>query len=395
LEKVETGKRLILHIGAPKCGSSAIQIHLALNRKALADAGVLVPSVDLDLTGLIEGHQIWFIEDLKSRTDAVEWLSDRLRALADHMDANGMHTLILSAENISGYPWLANIFAEASVEFDIRVVLYIRRQDDYIISAWQQWGLKECDSFDSYIDKDKPILARWGEILTPWELTVGHKRILLRPFRRDMLHDGDVVADFFNALGLPRDGMMPVPQISNPSYDEHLGDLAHRIRDVFSGPHDFRFFQVMETLLGVKGFKSRQSSHLMSLAERQEFLARYEADNTALRDRYLPQFGDRPLFEPPGLEAVALLSDSEKLRAENGVLIRAIYTLAQQLGVLEAKLADVSSHAQRLEVLEAQAVAASLRAQECEVREGTAAFTMPEVEIYEGEVGDEAAGKSR
>jgi len=377
LEKAQAGKRLIVHIGAPKCGSSAIQIHLALNEKTLADQGVLVPSVNLDIGGVVEGHQVWFIEDLKSRTDAVEWLSSRLSGLAAHMDANGMHTAILSAENIIGYPWLANIFQEASVGFDIQIIIYVRRQDEFIISSWQQWGLKEFGSLREYTRKDNPILEKWGAILAPWELTIGSSRIMLRPFRRDMLVDGDVVTDFFNALDLSQDGMIPVPGPTNPSYDEHLGDLAHRIRDVFAGPHDFRFFQVMESLLGEKSFKSRGASHLMSLAERREFLARYDADNNALRDRYLPEFGNRPLFDPPGAETVALLSDTEKLRAENGVLIRSVYLLAQGIESLEAKLNDMSTLVQRVEALESEAAARVSLAEERQAQEANAALALP------------------
>lgn len=339
LENTKAVKRLIVHIGAPKCGSSAIQIYLAYNHLALAEKGVLVPSVDLDAHGTMEGHQIWFTEKLKEATAAIEMLSDRLGALSAHMDAHGMHMAIMSAENISGYLWLPSVFAAAAAAtgFEITAVLYVRRQDDFIVSAWQQWGLKEFSSFASYIHKDAEILATWGVILAPWELAIGAKRIVLRPFRRDMLLDGDVVADFFDALGLSQDGLQPLPTQMNLSYDEHLGDLAHRIRDVFEGPHDGEFFLVMEKLLGSKGYKSRSSSHLMSLAQRLEFLSRYEEDNNALRDRYLPEFGDRPLFEPPGRNSVMALSDVEKLRAENGLLIRAVYSLAKRLDALEAK----------------------------------------------------------
>ena len=56
-------KKLIVHIGAGKTGSSAIQKFLSLNCSVLAEHGVLIPGCKLDLESECLGEQIWFFQN--------------------------------------------------------------------------------------------------------------------------------------------------------------------------------------------------------------------------------------------------------------------------------------------------------------------------------------------
>ena len=328
-------RRLIIHIGGAKCGSSAIQDHLARNHGRLRSDGVLVPSKGLTLADEILGQQIWFLEHLSVRPDGPDVLKHRIGRLGVHMEAKGLHTLIVSAENICNHRPLAEWFASAAEGFETQIVFYVRRQDDYFISAWQQWELKRFASMQAYVAEKAGHDANWLDMIAPWEAAFGAKAIVLRPFRRDVLHGRDVVTDFLQELGLPQDGYDPPKGVSNRSFDEHLGDLAHRAQDVFKGPHDNDFYGVMVRLIGEKAFKSRSASHLLSLDERLALLSVYDEGNRALRDRYLPEFGDRPLFDPPTPDDVAVPTEAEKLAAENALLVRALYRLARLVDDLE------------------------------------------------------------
>lgn len=324
-------KRLVLHIGAAKCGSSAIQDYLAVNHDTLARAGILVPGQELDINGKVMGQQIWFMEHIAQREDRQEVLRNRLAALSAHMDQLGQSTLIVSAENIANHPSLASSMAAASVGFDVRIVYYVRRQDSYFLSAWQQWHQKRHPSLMQYLADHGGTEANWDQLIQPWEDVFGHDRIKLRLFRRDKLHNGDVVDDFFHMLQLPQDGCIPLVGHSNRSFDDHIGEMAHRIRDVFSGPHDNEFYAVIARLLGAHAFKSGSSSHLLTLDQRREFLKRYEESNESLKKRFFPELGSEPLFEQPNEADVRILSDTEKLEAENAILMRAVFALAKKL----------------------------------------------------------------
>ncbi|WP_413718515.1 hypothetical protein [Silicimonas sp. MF1-12-2] len=115
---------------------------------------------------------------------------------------------------------------------------------------------------------------------------------------------------------------------ANPSFDEALARLAHRVRDVFDGPHDNRFYDVMARLLGQAAFKKGAASSLMSLEKRREILNVYEAENEALKARFLPHQAAGPLFPLPCADDVIEKTDAEQLSDDIAMLTRTVYALA-------------------------------------------------------------------
>jgi len=333
------GKRLILHIGGGKCGSSAIQDYLAANHAKMMQNGVLTPDQTLGTKGPFKSEQIFFFENLDLTHNATEVLREKFANLLGFMNKKGQHTLIVSAENLSQLSFVPAVLARVvlSIFDDVRVVFYVRRQDDYMISAWQQWGLKTYRDIITYIDEEARPMADWAALLAPWEAAFGPDRLIVRPFQRNRMVDGDVVEDFLSVLNLPHKGCIPLSKLSNRSFDEHLGDMAHRIRDVFDGPHDNRMYDVMVRVLGDPIFKTQSGSHLLTLSDRLKILEQYATGNEEIKERYLPELGDEPLFKPPTAKDVITLDDIDKLRGENEVLLRMFYVLTAKFEKLTRK----------------------------------------------------------
>ena len=195
--------RVILHIGAAKCGSSAIQAYLAQNADALANRGVFVPGPELEFDTHITGEQIWFFEGVATGGPK---LGHRMAHLLREAQAKHASTLIISAENICNHPSLAAPMAEALTGHDCKIVFYVRRQDDFLISSWQQWNLKRFDTVDEFLRARAGIDACWLDMILPWACAFGDDRICVRPFVRSELANGDVVDDFFcgNGIGTGR-----------------------------------------------------------------------------------------------------------------------------------------------------------------------------------------------
>ena len=133
--------QVILHVGGSKCGSSAIQAHLKQNEVALSKAGVLIPGRDLDFVSPVTGEQIWMFENAAIGGD-LKALGARVRALLAEAERKGAKTVIISAENICNHAHLAPMLATVLKKYRTKVALYVRRQDDFLISSWQQWHLK-------------------------------------------------------------------------------------------------------------------------------------------------------------------------------------------------------------------------------------------------------------
>lgn len=332
--------RLILHIGGAKCGSTAIQSVLRENHTWLArEKGILVPGTNLEPDQNVTGEQIFFFERmLADKENGLDAVQRRIRRLRQHMQDHGLTTLIISGENLINPGGFERFFVEAQELFDLDIVLYIRRQDQYFVSAWQQWHLKTFPSLQDYVDERKGHDANWRKFIAPWETTLDKARITLRRFQRDLLFEQDIVADFFRTASL---GDLPESIVNNErnrSFDEHLGDMAARIRDVFEGPHDNDFYTEMVRAVGPRVFKSSSGSFLFSLEERQALMDAYAEDNDILKAKYFPELSqDEPLFAPPKQSEIITVSEDEKRKAEINLLTRAVYNLSRRISALEGK----------------------------------------------------------
>lgn len=327
--------RLVLHIGGAKCGSSAIQHALAVNAAQLLELGVLVPDPALETEAPSRGEQIGYFADLLKNPSAPALVAKKLEALAGHMAYKGLATLVVSAENLINERIYAQMLATARDWFDVTVVLYVRRQDDWLISAWQQWYLKQFESFDDFYAARASDYCNWGRLIVPWEATFGQANIKVRPFKRPLLVGGDAVEDFFAAAEIALPLTERDKQDRNRSFDETLGDFAHRNRDLFNGGGDNQFYEVFVSLLGARAFKSRRGSVLLSHARRLAIRERFSETNARLARRYFDEATAASLFEPPSPEESIEESDVEKLRHENTLLARAVFNLGQRVAELE------------------------------------------------------------
>ncbi len=325
----ETG--VILHIGGAKCGSSAIQAYLRNNASALADKGVVLPGTKLDFCSEVTGEQIWAFEGAANGGMNGDQLSERLTNLFAEADERGARQIVVSAENLCNHPTLARTLGRTCGNRAAKIVFYVRRQDDFLISSWQQWHLKLFDSFETFLADRVGKVANWNSMIVPWADEFGDDNVTVRPFSRDHLKDKDVVADFCEIAEISQEDLKPLHRPANPSFDEALARLAHRVRDVFDDQHDNRFYEVMVRLLGQDALKKTSASSLMSLETRRHIMARYQGENDALKARFLPELGDEPLFRLPIPANVRSLSDAEKLSNDIAMLTRCVFALAERI----------------------------------------------------------------
>src|SRR5215207_11620002 len=104
-------KKLIVHIGANKTGSSAVQRFLSMNNLALRAEGIIVPDNGLRVADKIEGHHVWGFQDLLK--DASEGRK-QLEAAIDAVDLAhpSASAILLSAENLAANPAAPSLFED-------------------------------------------------------------------------------------------------------------------------------------------------------------------------------------------------------------------------------------------------------------------------------------------
>ena len=305
-------RRLLVHIGCAKGGSTAIQKGLRINHRELASRGIVVPSHDLQPGSEIRGgHGPYFAShSRKGQASAIPDLSDLLHAEAER---RGASTIVLSGENLAGTKGFERVFAGLGERFDVSVLMYVRRQDDWFASAWQQWGVKRGGSLMGWIAGNVGKMADWHAMLEPWAEALGDDRITVRVYDRDALVGGDAFLDFCDVLGEDPAGLTQ-PGRSNPSFGPSLSRLIEGRGYLFDGTRDASFFNSLQELApGL--LEADDGSDLFAADEANAIMRRYAESNERLRRRFLGGLR-RPLFALRDPNAPRIRADDSAFELE-------------------------------------------------------------------------------
>ena len=203
-------KRVILHIGTGKTGTSTIQVFLSRNASTLLSRGFLslhpgsletFRQSDIHDTGRLEGglqeilgrcrkantHSlIWSMEALGTRQFADT--RQRVEAIRDKLDAE-----------------------------EFRVIAYLRRQDYFTQSGYLQWGIVH----KTYPGPVRTFEEQWKamagpngmgladtnlnyhRVIEPWAEVFGRENVTVRPFEKDQWAESTVVAGLRCPFGNP------------------------------------------------------------------------------------------------------------------------------------------------------------------------------------------------
>ncbi len=223
---------VVLHIGTHKTGSTALQTFCAANRDALADQGVLYPSHPIRWAG---HHQLaWslgvahpYAEDIPA-----EELYDGVFAEAAE---RGCHTLLLSSEDFEFLPDPA-VVRSALGDRRVQVVVYLRRQDDYLVSEYNQHVRMYLTRFTKtigqfYVENDFVPRFDYERLLGKWAGAFGRESVEPRSY--DVVRSGgrSIFTDFVEAAGLEwsNDFSLPGRGQSNVSLDPYATEVLRRI----------------------------------------------------------------------------------------------------------------------------------------------------------------------
>ena len=294
---------LILHPGHGKCGSSSIQKFLYDNRAAFEEKGCAVPDrffhfrfergCDFSVSQPVVNY---LAEVNKQGTHFL--LDQRIENAIENAQKSGIHTFILSAENLanSATGLLHEIFLKY---FDVKKVLYyIRRQDDFLLSAWQQWGHKSGKRFIEYCNQQMksgyPCYAENAEMLASH---YGRDALEVAPFSRKAFHNGDLISDFLVKTGLaafihPK----PTSSVENRSLNPLVCDYLAQFPDIYATGHDNRPKMNLQKYESSEPWLFDPRKDYMTKAGRRAILSHFEAENRHLHAVYFPGLSFDLLF---------------------------------------------------------------------------------------------------
>lgn len=306
-------RRCVLHIGAEKTGTKAVQAALLQQRHELREQGVLYSDSLRPPQGGSHARLHMYAMD-KGRVDdwrrgarlttpsRVEAFRGAVRrALAEELAGSGPADMfLLSSEHcqsrlrtVEEIERLADLLGLVCDE--VEVILYLRPQHETAVSLYStriKVGHAHADPFAD--GSAEPGYYDYGALVSRWAAVFGKSNLKVRLYQRHELAGGDILEDFASVVGLSIP-LRPSVTRANPSLSPRglrvLGAVNTVLpRFVLGRRNPLRrpLNRIFETFYPGSG-------PTVDADEAAAFLARFESSNEVVRSMY---FRDRgALFE--------------------------------------------------------------------------------------------------
>ncbi|MDA5558275.1 hypothetical protein [Shimia sp. MMG029] len=295
---------IYIHIGTQKTGSTSIQAHLWAHQKALKAQGV----------NYVQAGRKRAAHNQIAITERNGDIQPLLEKVVQEIDALPDHTHIISSEMFFR-PSIAAALAAHLPEHQkqrVKLVTYLRRQDKFLEAMYKQ-TLKNgrFRGSPAKYAQQRQIASFYGTTLDAFAAAFGKEALIVRIFERSTLHNGDVVEDFAQSIGLHGTlCALPRQAQSNPTLSlevSHLLGMLNRTTDINTK-------QLIREISRHQTKGATRSGDCYSIAERAEIMDLCAQDNAYVAKTYC----DAPaaLFEIDDLSpstTVSGPSDTEKL----------------------------------------------------------------------------------
>lgn len=195
---------LVIHIGSPKSGSSAIQRFCLGNRDALARHGFFYPAHEQDRNQVTSGHTPIATPLQQDQPEKAQQVFDKYLAQA----RKARQTLLLSSEAFFRH---AEQTRKITAGLDVEVLAFVRHPIETLVSSHNQ-GIKRHFSTRSLVGHCNDMASRANvqftvPFLTQWADTFGDANCRFLPYLADWYREHSLEEDLLLAIGLPREAI--------------------------------------------------------------------------------------------------------------------------------------------------------------------------------------------
>jgi hypothetical protein len=185
----------------------------------------------------------------------------------------------------------------------IFVVIYVRRQDDFLLSTYST-RIKS--------GKTKPLAVPQGGatmsmrydhwlLLTRWERVFGRENMIVRKFERATMKKGDVVADFLDAVHVPENLPFLEPELANESLDANTLEFLRMFNRHVPRFVDKELNKVRANLVPLLSATSKGALPTVADDDLRRFMSHFAESNRKVAETYFGgaiEGSDDPLFLP-------------------------------------------------------------------------------------------------
>jgi hypothetical protein len=302
---------LVLHIGMGKTGTSSIQNFLHRNRARLADAGVLYPrtpgrarhvrlSLSVQPEERLGGLPAW---RRLGANDPKAFRQTFRHRLSREIHKAGLARVLFSDEGLYGLPdeALRNLSRfVGGIADGLRVVVYLRRQEDHLVSHYQQVvKVGETRRLTERIQQaDYSKIHDYHARLRSWQRLMEPDAFIVRRFEPDEFVEGSIYQDFFEAAAIPaRADVFEQVGSRNESLDARAVEFLRIANLLRKADPAGRLLPSGNAMVPRLADAADGPTLTAPDSVLDEFMARWEASNKAVARDFLDD--DEPLFRTP------------------------------------------------------------------------------------------------
>jgi hypothetical protein len=216
LEGLDLSKNIILHVGIHKTGTTALQEHIRRYSEEFSSKGLHYAPLHKLVSGGSKAHHHFahFLAhdeiadtDLKSLKTGLYAIQNNIQVGQSTFissEAFYRHTIKEKNNYLHGRQLYLQRVADVLSDFDVSVVVVLRRPEDYIRSLYQEAILQahkpkeQISSFSNFRRRELGRSLRYGTNLNMLSQIFPKVKVLLY---EDLLVGGNICSSFFGALG--------------------------------------------------------------------------------------------------------------------------------------------------------------------------------------------------
>lgn len=275
--------RLYFHIGIPKTGTTALQHFLTMNEDTLLDTRILYLKTGRTLYPFAHSDFFFAVRNQEHRGQKAQDLGSLVHGIKAEVRDSAVDRVILSCENFASLRDFEEIRA-AFGDFDVKVVVYLRKQDEWLYALYAHRVLYKGYAKEPYdLFDDLNHLICYDALLERWGNAFGFSNLKVSLFGDEVKRVG-IARHFLDKIGVPWRDDFALPPINKSNITPSHGDIySVRVKNMNVGG-DGSDQQASDTLLSKEAFLRDERTL--------SFMKCFAASNRDVARRYFGRDGD-------------------------------------------------------------------------------------------------------
>lgn len=346
-----------ISIGTPKTGTTALQSFMRENDKLLEQQGYCYPKMDVGISGIYRDRNAHFLiyrshqgNEQERKEYQIQVKERAFKQLEE--DAKKFDKIILSEEQIWYRSNLIENFWEHLVEdfkkinCDVKIIVYLRRQDQVIQSLWNQtikMHMRKTKTFKEALEANTfgyfPL--DYYEQIKDIANRVGKENLIVKVYERSQFEGGSIFTDFFNIMGVKL-----TDEFTNERVAKNVGLNGNyiEIKRIINGIPEYRQMDdfMFRSILNASIYDNSEHEHaktsMFTYDEQLEYMGQFEESNRKVAEEFL-KTDDGVMFREAIKEQPVWSVNKETMDRDMLVAIGEIFcTQEQKIRRLEEQL---------------------------------------------------------